>query len=94
MQSGESKSSSPPPTCLNDLSVLLAAVLKFIDNPKTVETLKVEALLQAWAELVAPWKAWEDKQDMAVFEVIDEALSLQVFHPQPSLFSPYYLNSS
>ncbi|KAG6558222.1 hypothetical protein Mapa_000405 [Marchantia paleacea] len=81
LQSGESKSSCPPSTCLNDLSVLLAAVLKFIDNPKAVETLKVEALLQAWAELVAPWKAWEEKQDMAVFEVIDEALSLQARCP-------------
>lgn len=64
--------------CLHDLSVVLAAVLKYTDSPQGVESLKIEALLQAWAELVALWKAWEEKQDMAVFEVIDEALSLQV----------------
>ncbi|KAL2630742.1 hypothetical protein R1flu_015428 [Riccia fluitans] len=77
LQGGESRRFSPPPMCLNDLSMVLATVLKYTDSPKRVETLKVEALLQVWAELVAPWKAWEDKQDMAVFEVIDEAMSLQ-----------------
>ncbi|KAL3688773.1 hypothetical protein R1sor_015082 [Riccia sorocarpa] len=77
LQGGESRRFSPPSMCLNDLSLVLAVVLKYTGSSKKVEALKIEALLQVWAELVAPWKAWEEKQDMAVFDVIDEAISLQ-----------------
>jgi hypothetical protein len=37
--------------------------------------MKVEPLLQVWANLAANWNAWEDE---VIFDSIEEAVALQV----------------
>lgn len=41
--------------------------------------MKIEALLQVWANLVADWNAWEEEEDESVFDSIEEAVALQVW---------------
>lgn len=66
----------PPPSCLNEASVLLCLVLKYAHEPQVVTNLKVESVLQVWADLIAEWSAWEEEEDLAVFEAIEEAIAL------------------
>jgi hypothetical protein len=42
-------------------------------------SMKVEALLQVWANLVADWNAWKEEEDESVFGSTEEAaVALQV----------------
>lgn len=66
----------PPPSCLNEASVLICLILKYADEPESVIKHKIEALLQVWADLIAEWSAWEEDEDLAVFEAIQEAIIL------------------
>ncbi|CAM6082528.1 unnamed protein product [Calypogeia fissa] len=67
---------APPPSCLNDASVLLAAVLRYTPDSAVGARLKVEPLLQVWANLISEWNAWEEEEDESVFEAIEEAVLL------------------
>lgn len=66
----------PPPSCLNEASVLICSILKYANEPELVTIHKIEALLQVWADLIAEWSAWEEDEDLAVFEAIHEAIIL------------------
>lgn len=66
----------PPPSCLNEASVLICLILKYANEPESVIKHKIEALLQVWADLIAEWSAWEEDEDLAVFEAIQEAIIL------------------
>lgn len=66
----------PPPSCLNEASVLICSILKYANEPESVIRHKIEALLQVWADLIAEWSAWEEDEDLAVFEAIQEAIIL------------------
>lgn len=68
----------PPPSCLCDASVLLAAILRYTQDSTAAASMKIEALLQVWANLVADWNAWEEQEDESVFDSIEEAVALQV----------------
>jgi hypothetical protein len=68
----------PPPSCLNEASVLICSILKYANEPESVIRHKIEALLQVWADLIAEWSAWEEDEDLAVFEAIQEAIILNV----------------
>jgi hypothetical protein len=68
---------TPPPSCLSDASVLLAATLRYTPDSTAATSMKVEPLLQVWANLVADWNAWEEEEDEAVFDSIEEAVALQ-----------------
>lgn len=70
---------TPPPSCLCDASVLLAAILRYTLDSTTAGSMTVEALLQVWANLVADWNAWEEEEDESVFDSIEEAVALQVW---------------
>ena len=39
--------------------------------------LKIPELLLVWAELIADWHAWEESEDMSIFDCIQEVVSLQ-----------------
>ncbi len=67
-----------PPSCLSDASVLLAATLRNMPDSTAAITMKEEPLLEVWANLVADWNAWEEEEDEAVFDSIEEAVALQV----------------
>jgi len=48
--------------------------------------MKIEALLQVWANLVADWIAWEEEEDEPVFDSIEEGVALQVCSDLFSVF--------
>lgn len=78
MQEGGPPPATPPPSCLSDASVLLAAILRYTPDSTAAAAMKVEPLLQVWANLVAEWNAWEEEEDESVFDSIEEAVALQV----------------
>jgi hypothetical protein len=84
MQEVDQTQATPPPSCLSDASVLLAATLRYTPDSTAATSMKVEPLLQVWANLVADWNAWEEEEDEAVFDSIEEAVALQV-HLDPVL---------
>lgn len=58
--------------------MLLAAILRYTQDSTAAASMKIEALLQVWANLVADWNAWEEREDESVFDSIEEAVALQV----------------
>ncbi|KAL2650845.1 hypothetical protein R1flu_018973 [Riccia fluitans] len=78
---GSSVVAAPPPSCLNDASTLLAAVLRYTNDSSAAASLKVEPLLQVWANLISEWNAWEEEEDESVFEAIEEAVLLHGRYP-------------
>ena len=79
---------TPPPSCLCDASVLLAAILRYTQDSTAAASMKIEALVQVWANLVADWNAWEEDEDESVFDSIEEAVALQV---RSNLFCMYFM---
>lgn len=76
----------PPPSCLSDASVLLAAILRFAQSSAEVERMRIEPLLRVWANLVADWSAWGEHEDEFVFDCVDELIDLQVsWFPKTSI---------
>jgi hypothetical protein len=69
---------TPPPSCLCDASVLLAAILRYTQDSTAAASMKIEELLQVWANLVTDWNSWEEQEDESVFDSIEEAVALQV----------------
>ncbi|KAJ1403033.1 Importin-beta, N-terminal domain [Sesbania bispinosa] len=53
------------------LSVILS-----IDGNHMVQELKVSELLSVWAEMIAEWHAWEESEDLSIFDVIKEIVNL------------------
>lgn len=41
-----------------------------------IQELKVSELLSVWAEMIAEWHAWEESEDLSIFDVIKETVSL------------------
>lgn len=74
---------SPPSSCLNDSSLLLVVMLKYVTVTDLVVKWRIEELLHAWADLIADWSAWEEEEDLAVFDAIKEIISLQGRFPLP-----------
>lgn len=72
----------PAPSCLSDASLLLAAILRCGQTVAEVERMRLESLIQVWANLVQDWSAWGDGEVDSVFDCIDELINLQVrAHP-------------
>ncbi|KAL2338903.1 hypothetical protein Fmac_013349 [Flemingia macrophylla] len=67
---------SPPSSCIEDLSTLLQSVLLSIEGNHMIYELKVSELLSVWAEVIAEWHAWEESEDLSIFEVIKEIVNL------------------
>ena len=53
-------------------------MVKYATEAEKVGNWKIEELLYTWSDLVADWSAWEEEEDIAVFEAIKEIISLQV----------------
>ncbi|XP_057416907.1 importin beta-like SAD2 homolog isoform X2 [Lotus japonicus] len=67
---------SLPSSCIEDLSTLLQSVILSIDGNHMIQELKVSELLSVWAEMIAEWHAWEESEDLSIFDVIKETVSL------------------
>ncbi|XP_027330151.1 importin beta-like SAD2 isoform X2 [Abrus precatorius] len=66
----------PPSSCIEDLTTLLQSVILSVDGNHMIEELKVSELLLVWAEMVAEWHAWEESEDLSIFDVIKEIVNL------------------
>ncbi|MED6179892.1 hypothetical protein PIB30_004946 [Stylosanthes scabra] len=67
---------SPPSSCIEDCSTLLKSVILSINGNDMIEELKVSELLSVWAEMIAEWHAWEESEDLSIFDVIKEVVNL------------------
>ncbi|KAK2358448.1 ARM repeat superfamily protein [Trifolium repens] len=63
-------------SCIEDLSTLLRSVMLSIDGNQLVQEFKVTELLSVWAEMIAEWHAWEESEDLSIFDVIKEIVNL------------------
>lgn len=45
-----------------------------------IQELKVMELLSVWADLVAEWHAWEESEDLSIFDCIKEVINLDRKH--------------
>jgi len=57
----------------------VAAILRYTQNVAEVDRMKLAPVLCVWANLVADWSAWSERDDQSVFDCIDELVALQVF---------------
>ncbi|XP_058076603.1 uncharacterized protein LOC131225158 isoform X2 [Magnolia sinica] len=73
---GEVSSLLPPPSCIDEASVLLGSIMRFIVLIDEVTELKIAELLVVWADLIADWHAWEEVEDLAIFDSIQEVVNL------------------
>ncbi|KAF5191926.1 importin beta-like SAD2-like protein, partial [Thalictrum thalictroides] len=66
----------PPPSCINDASKLLRFIMRFVTVAEEVLEMKVSELLTVWADLIADWHAWEEMEDLSIFDCINEVVHL------------------
>lgn len=67
---------STPSSCIEDLSSLLRFIMLSITGDRMIQELKVMELLSVWADLVAEWHAWEESEDLSIFDCIKEVINL------------------
>ncbi|RZC88230.1 hypothetical protein C5167_016031 [Papaver somniferum] len=51
-------------------------IVRSVDKSNTVLDLKVSELLKVWAGVIADWHAWEELEDLSIFECISEVINL------------------
>ncbi|XVF28138.1 hypothetical protein REPUB_Repub15cG0003400 [Reevesia pubescens] len=67
---------SPPPSCIDHSSTLLRSIILSVTGSNVIVELKLLELLLVWADLISDWHAWEESEDMSVFDCIKEVVSL------------------
>uniref|UniRef100_A0A5B7BY10 Importin N-terminal domain-containing protein n=1 Tax=Davidia involucrata TaxID=16924 RepID=A0A5B7BY10_DAVIN len=73
---GDVATSLPPPSCIDDSSALLRFIMQGITESNGVLKLKLSELVVVWADLIADWHAWEETEDLSIFNCIKEVVSL------------------
>ncbi|KAK3190206.1 hypothetical protein Dsin_029767 [Dipteronia sinensis] len=73
---GEVSSSESPPSCIDDASTLLRSIMLAVSESNVIVELKLSELLLVWADLIADWHAWEETEDLSIFDCIEEVVSL------------------
>ncbi|KAA8527975.1 hypothetical protein F0562_035156 [Nyssa sinensis] len=73
---GELATSLPPPSCIDDSSALLWFIMQDITESNAVKKLKISELIVVWADLIADWHAWEEMEDLSIFNCIKEVINL------------------
>ncbi|KAF8644970.1 hypothetical protein HU200_066275 [Digitaria exilis] len=68
-------SALPPPSCVNDVSVLLEFVMRSVTCMEEAASMKVFELVPIWADTIANWDSWEEMEDQGVFNTIKEAIN-------------------
>ncbi|KAK1293431.1 hypothetical protein QJS10_CPB17g00921 [Acorus calamus] len=79
-------STLPPPSCLDDASVVLEFIIQFVTEMDDVKQLKIAELLLVWADMISDWDAWEEVEDIAIFHCIQEAVHLHEKYALSSFF--------
>lgn len=67
---------STPSSCIEDLSTLLRSIMLSITGNHMIQELKVLELLSVWADMIAEWHAWEESEDLSIFDCIKEVVNL------------------
>ncbi|GMY28006.1 importin beta-like SAD2 homolog isoform X1 [Fagus crenata] len=67
---------SASPSCIDDSSALLLSIMLSVTGSNVLLELKVSELLLVWADLIADWHAWEESEDLSVFDCIKEVVNL------------------
>ncbi|XP_056168481.1 importin beta-like SAD2 homolog isoform X2 [Syzygium oleosum] len=67
---------SAPPSCIDHASTLLRSIMLSVTEINSILELKVSELLLFWAHLIADWHAWEESEDLSVFDCIKEVVRL------------------
>ncbi|TVU23430.1 hypothetical protein EJB05_25796 [Eragrostis curvula] len=80
-------SALPPPSCVNDASVLLEFIMRSVTCVEEAASMKVFELVAVWADTIAYWDSWEEMEDQGVFNTIKEAIN---FH-QSFDFTGFFL---
>ena len=57
-------------------STLLRSIILSVTGSNVIVELKLPELLLVWADLISDWHAWEESEDMSVFDCIKEVVSL------------------
>ncbi|XP_024522406.1 uncharacterized protein LOC9646477 [Selaginella moellendorffii] len=70
-----------PPSCLNDASVILGCLVKHTSDSSDMTRLKIERLVQVWADSIADWNAWDEEEDLAVFDAMEEIIAFNARCP-------------
>ncbi|PIA60816.1 hypothetical protein AQUCO_00300385v1 [Aquilegia coerulea] len=73
---GEVFNALPPSSCINDVSKLLRFIMRFVTEAEEVLEMMVSELLTVWADLIADWHAWEEMEDLSIFDCINEVVHL------------------
>ncbi|KAL6908038.1 hypothetical protein ACP4OV_002208 [Aristida adscensionis] len=68
-------SALPPPSCVNDASVLLEFVMRSVTSVEEAASMQVFELVAIWADTIACWDSWEEMEDQGVFNTIKEAVN-------------------
>ncbi|KAI8561936.1 hypothetical protein RHMOL_Rhmol04G0380500 [Rhododendron molle] len=66
----------PPPSCIDDSSALLRFIMQSITSSNELLKVKLSELLLVWADLIANWHAWEETEDLSIFNCIKDIVSL------------------
>lgn len=67
---------STPSSCIEDLSTLIRSIILSITGNHMIQELKVLELLSVWADVIAEWHAWEESEDLSIFDCIKEVVNL------------------
>ncbi|KAJ4721925.1 importin beta-like SAD2-like [Melia azedarach] len=67
---------SHPPSCIDDSSTLLRSIILSVSRCNVIEELRLSELLLVWADLIADWHAWEETEDLSVFDCIKEVVNV------------------
>ncbi|XP_059280861.1 importin beta-like SAD2 homolog isoform X2 [Lycium ferocissimum] len=68
--------SVPAASCVDDCSTLLGFIVQGITETDELLKLKVSELMLVWSYLIADWHAWEEMEDLSIFNCIKKAVSL------------------
>ncbi|CAH2053475.1 unnamed protein product [Thlaspi arvense] len=66
----------PPTSCIDHLSTMLRFIVLASTNCNVVVELRLTELLVVWANLLASWNGWEESEDLAVFDCIEEVVGI------------------
>ncbi|KAK6930334.1 Importin-beta, N-terminal domain [Dillenia turbinata] len=66
----------PSQSSMDDLSTLLCSIMRSVTERSMISELKLSELLVIWANVIAEWHAWEELEDLSIFDCIKEVVNL------------------
>ncbi|KAG9459904.1 hypothetical protein H6P81_004412 [Aristolochia fimbriata] len=76
----------PPPSGIDDASVLLGSILRYTIRFDAALDSRISDILLVWTDLIADWHAWEEMEDLSIFDSILDVVNLQRKYELKSFF--------